>query len=76
MAETLALRGTALKRDRWEQMDRKKPAEPQVTALPLRPEDIDALMRAPVKDQPSVMVFGDDAVSGFDPPKPNLTRTP
>ena len=33
----------------------------------LSPEDIDALMRGPVKERPAIIVLGDEDVFGFTP---------
>ncbi|HZZ70232.1 MAG TPA: hypothetical protein VFE18_18835 [Phenylobacterium sp.] len=34
----------------------------------LTPEDIDFLMRQPVKQRPTVTIVGDEDVTGFNPP--------
>lgn len=36
----------------------------------LTPEEIEALMAGPVRDWPSVIVVGDEDVTGYDPPRP------
>ena len=48
-------------------MDQNNKAAPPGRAPLLSREEIDALMREPVKDWPAVIVVGDDDVVGFTP---------
>jgi hypothetical protein len=36
----------------------------------LTAEEIELLMRGPVKDWPSIIIMGDEDVVGFNPPRP------
>jgi hypothetical protein len=39
----------------------------------LTAEEIELLMRGPVKDWPSIIIMGDEDVVGFNPPRPQST---
>ncbi len=43
-----------------------RPAKPPERAL--KPEHIEQLMAQPIPERPQITVFGDDAVTGINPP--------
>jgi hypothetical protein len=50
--------------DRRPTQERSEDREPVLTA-----EEIEFLMRGPVKDWPSIIIVGDEDVVGFNPPR-------